>query len=145
MVVIPPVALPENPVTTTQAAAAPRPMFDDPMSPLQILFSLRGRIPRKTWWLYSVLGLLLLSAMTTMLLGIAGFGSRTSNTVANLLLVWPGIALGVKRWHDVDRSGWWVLINVVPVVGFLVTLVANGVVRGTYGPNRYGDDLTGRI
>ena len=48
--------------------------------------------------------------------------------------------VSVKRWHDRDRSGWWVLLNLLPVIGWLWALVDNGFVRGTRGPNRYGAD-----
>ncbi len=125
--------------------AAPLSMFDDPMSPMQILFSFRGRIPRKVFWLYGVGALLLFSVISMLLLGIAGVEQRKAEVIANALLIWPGLAIGAKRWHDRDRSGWWVLINLVPVIGFLVTLVVSGLLRGTEGPNRFGDDLTGLI
>ncbi|CAN5719941.1 DUF805 domain-containing protein [soil metagenome] len=120
-------------------------MFDDPMSPMQILFGFRGRIPRKAFWLYGVGALLLFSVMAMLLLGIAGVEQRKAEVIANALLIWPGLAIGVKRWHDRGNSGWWVLINLVPVIGFLVTLVFNGLLRGTPGPNRYGDDPTGQV
>jgi uncharacterized membrane protein YhaH (DUF805 family) len=65
--------------------------------------------------------------------------------LVQLLVVWPAVAVSVKRWHDRNKSGWWVLINLIPIVGALWTLVENGFLRGTPGPNRFGDDLTGRI
>lgn len=48
--------------------------------------------------------------------------------------------MSFKRWHDIDRSGWWVLLNIVPVIGGLACLIANGFIGGTDGPNQYGDD-----
>ena len=56
----------------------------------------------------------------------------------NPLLAWPCIAISVKRLHDIDFRGWWVLVNLVPGIGSLVMLVVNGVVPGTQGPNRFG-------
>ena len=119
--------------------------FDDAMPLPQILFSLKGRIPRKTFWLYGVLALLLVSVILNLLLGIAGFSDRVAEAVPNLLILWPSIAIAVKRWHDRDKSGWWVLIIVVPLIGLLWTLIANGLLRGTVGPNRFGPDLTGEL
>ena len=119
--------------------------FDDAMPLPQILFSLKGRIPRKTFWLYGVLALLLVSVILNLLLGIAGFSDRVAEAVPNLLILWPSIAIAVKRWHDRDKSGWWVLINLIPVIGFLWTLIENGFLRGTMGDNRFGPDLTGRL
>ena len=125
--------------------AAPPSPFDDAMSTRQILWSFRGRVPRKVFWLYGVLGPLLVSTMLEMLLGIVGVSDRRTETITSLLLVWPCTAVAVKRWHDRDRSGWWVLINLIPLVGVLWTLVENGLRRGTVGTNRFGVDLTGEF
>jgi uncharacterized membrane protein YhaH (DUF805 family) len=117
--------------------------FDDPMSPAQVIFGFNGRLPRKAFWLYGVLGPLLVSAMLEMLLGIVGVGERKTELLTTALLAWPCIAVSAKRWHDRGKSGWWVLILFVPVLGFLWTLMENGFLRGTLGTNRYGDDITG--
>lgn len=118
---------------------------DEAMSLPQILFGFRGRIPRKTYWLYGVLGLLLVSVMATLLFGIAGVEERRAEVLANLLIAWPAAAINAKRWHDRNQSAWWLLINLVPVVGVVWSLVVNGFVRGTVGANRFGEDLTGRL
>ena len=135
--------------TTTATATTPalprRSPFDDPMSTREILFGFRGRVPRKVFWLYGVLGPLLVSVMAEMLLGIVGVSARRTELITTALLVWPCAAVGVKRWHDRDRSGWWVLIYLIPLVGVLWTLLTNGLRRGSVGPNRFGDDLTGRL
>jgi uncharacterized membrane protein YhaH (DUF805 family) len=128
---------------TTPPAAG----FDlaEPMTPAQILFSLQGRIPRRTWWLYGVLGLIGFSFVAGLLLGIAGVPEEVAGALPSLLILWPSIAVSAKRWHDRDKSAWWILINFVPIVGFVWALVENGFLRGTAGPNRFGADLTGRI
>lgn len=125
---------------TTAAGRSP---FDDPMPMGQILFGFRGRVPRKVFWLYGVLGPLLFSAIAEMLLGIVGVPEGRAEVATSLMLVWPCTAVSVKRWHDRGRSGWWVLVYLIPVIGVLWTLVANGLMRGTSGPNRFGPDLTG--
>ena len=111
----------------------------------QILFSFKGRVPRKIYWLYGVLGMLLFSTMVTVLLAIAGVQERSAEVVANLMIVWPAAAITVKRWHDRDKSGWWLLINLVPIVGVIWSLIENGFLRGTEGTNRFGPDLTSRF
>ena len=126
----------------TGASAGDSP-FDDAMPMRQILFSFQGRVPRKVYWLYGVLGPLLVSAMAEMLLGIVGVGERKSELLTSVLLVWPCMAVAVKRWHDRDKSGWWVLINLVPFIGLVWALIENGLRRGSVGPNRFGADLTG--
>ena len=132
-------------MTTSALTFAGHSPFDDPMSTRQILFGLRGRVPRKVFWLYGVLGPLLVSAMAEMLLGIVGIEDRRAEIVTSLLLIWPFTAVSVKRWHDRNHTGWWVLVYLIPVIGVLWTLVANGLVRGTAGPNRFGPDLRGQF
>ena len=118
---------------------------DEPLSPLQILFSLHGRIPRKTWWAYGVLGLTWFGLQAYMLLGIVGVRPINAEQLVNLIVFWPALALLVKRWHDRDKTGWWVLLNIVPLIGFAWTFIECGFLRGTVGPNRYGEDPTGRL
>jgi uncharacterized membrane protein YhaH (DUF805 family) len=72
------------------------------------------------------------------------FGPFHELSTIGLMLIavffWPAVAVGVKRWHDIDVSGWWVLINVVPYVGWLIALLFNGFSRGSIGRNRFGPD-----
>ena len=133
--------MPTSPTASPDATSP----FAEPMSLPHILFGFSGRIPRKTYWLYGVLGLLLVSLMATLLLGIAGVEERRAEVLANLLIAWPAAAISVKRWHDRDNSAWWLLINLVPVVGVIWSLVVNGFLRGTVGANHFGEDLTGRL
>lgn len=58
--------------------------------------------------------------------------------LAVLALIWPSLAIQAKRWHDQDRSAWWILIGLVPFVGGLIALVMCGFIQGTPGPNRFG-------
>ncbi len=60
-----------------------------------------------------------------------------------LALVYPGINLGIKRFHDRDKSGWWVLIILVPIIGPIWYFIEAGCLRGTVGPNRFGPDPLG--
>lgn len=108
------------------------------LSPGEIYLRLRGRIPRSVFWLHGVLALLLAAFLGNALLNIAGVRSDLAGPLVNLLLAWPCIAISVKRLHDYNFRGWWMLVNFVPAVGSLVMLIANGFVPGTHGPNRFG-------
>jgi uncharacterized membrane protein YhaH (DUF805 family) len=57
--------------------------------------------------------------------------------LANLL---PGISVGIRRLHDIDKSGWWSLIVLVPLVGWIV-LVVWYCQKGTPGANRFGPEV----
>ena len=112
------------------------------MPPRRIFLGLQGRISRRTWWLYGVAALIGLHLLGVTLLRIAGASADAAHMAMNLLLLWPGIAVSVKRWHDRGKSGWWVLINLVPFVGWIWALVENGFLRGTVGENRFGPSGT---
>jgi uncharacterized membrane protein YhaH (DUF805 family) len=101
--------------------------------------SWQGRVNRRSFWLYGVVALLGLALLLRALLDIAGVSPGRAELAVNLVLLWMSAAVSAKRWHDRDRSAWWVLLLLVPVVGVLWTLLDNGLVRGTNGPNRYGE------
>ncbi|RZU02288.1 DUF805 domain-containing protein [Rivibacter subsaxonicus] len=119
--------------------------FAAPLTPGQILFSFQGRIPRKTYWIWGVGALLLVAIFFFILLGILGVKDQTTTYLVNALLLWPSLAITVKRWHDRDKSAWWLLIVLVPIIGALWAFIECGFLRGTTGPNRFGEDLTGKV
>jgi uncharacterized membrane protein YhaH (DUF805 family) len=49
----------------------------------------------------------------------------------------PSLAVTVRRLHDTDRSGWWILLNLIPIVGALIVLIFT-CLDGTPGDNRFG-------
>ena len=114
----------------------------DPTSPRWLLFSFDGRIGRRSWWLWGAAVMIGMAMYLTAVLRIAGMSKDTTVLLVNLLLLWPALAISVKRWHDRDKSGWWVLVYLIPLIGLLWTLLANGLVRGSAGPNRFGADRT---
>ncbi|MEO7853968.1 MAG: DUF805 domain-containing protein [Rubrivivax sp.] len=114
--------------------------IDDDKTLAQIYLSLNGRLSRRQFWLFGVLALIGVAVLALMLLGIAGVRERHADIIVNLILFWPGLAVSVKRWHDRDKSGWWVLVALVPVIGWLWALIENGFLRGTAGDNRFGAD-----
>jgi len=65
-------------------------------------------------------------------------GSGLTGGLLCLVLVWPSLAIQVKRWHDRNKTGWMVLINFIPIIGFFWTLIECGFLDGTPGPNKYG-------
>ncbi len=101
-----------------------------------------GRARRKEYWMF-----VLFSIIISLVLGLVDgmLGTTTWNqigllggiyTVAVLL---PSIAVGVRRLHDIDKSGWWMLLLFIPLIGAIVVLVW-AVMEGTGGSNRFGPD-----
>ena len=110
------------------------------MPPLRLLLDPRGRISRATFWRWGIGVLFGLGLLGQALLGIARVPADTADRTVSLLLLWPALAVSAKRWHDRDRSGAWVLVALVPIIGWLWALADNGFVRGTPGPNRFGPE-----
>lgn len=112
-----------------------------------LLFSFHGRASRLSFW---VVTLVLIAWGTAFQQLLGPYGPENPMTVgpglatiANLCIVlWIGLAMQVKRWHDRDKSGWWVLVNLVPVVGQIWVLIECGILKGAAGDNRFGRKLT---
>lgn len=60
-----------------------------------------------------------------------------------LVATWAKLAVLVKRWHDRDKSGWWVLIGLIPLIGGIWMLIECGFLDGTPGSNKYGPSPKG--
>ena len=119
----------------------------------RLLFSFQGRINRAKYWLVLVgmwvvvavvFGALFAPMMTaadpSAAMASMGAISFIVMAVLYILLIWIGLAVQVKRWHDRNKSGWWVLIALVPFIGVFWALIECGFLKGTAGPNPYGPD-----
>ena len=98
------------------------------------------RSSRSEYWFW-VLFVILLSIVAGVIDNLL-FGSSILGTLVTLGLLVPGIAVGVRRLHDIDRSGWWYLIALIPLIGALV-LIYWFVQPGTPGSNEFGDNPLG--
>jgi uncharacterized membrane protein YhaH (DUF805 family)/DnaJ-domain-containing protein 1 len=104
----------------------------------QIAFSFKGRIGRKEYWIGYVLliiGFVISGAM------MDSYDTEGLGIILTFALIWPGLAISVKRWHDRDKSGWWVLINIIPWIGPIWSFIEQGFLPGTNGPNRFGGTI----
>jgi uncharacterized membrane protein YhaH (DUF805 family) len=131
-----------DPVDASLAALTALALGADPerMTLAQLYMGLRGRIPRRTYWLHGVLSLLLMGVVVNALLAIANVDKDTAGKLVNLIFLWPLMAVSVKRQHDFNFSGWWALIHFVPGIGSLFLIAVDGSVPGTPGLNRFGVD-----
>lgn len=103
-----------------------------------------GRAPRSEFW-YWVLFEVLVSIVASIVdVAIFPFSDVSPlNAIVSIALFLPSLAVSVRRLHDIDRTGWWVLISLT-IIGIVLLIVWN-CLRGTIGPNRFGPDpLAGR-
>jgi uncharacterized membrane protein YhaH (DUF805 family) len=149
----------QSPFSVAQQTAAHTPLRDGQyqrvqqgrkLSTKEILFSFEGRLPRKPFWLTTlfiviaamVLGILFAVMVPAMRNGGGtglGFLLAIISLPALVAFVWAGIAMGVKRLHDQNLTGWFYLISFIPYVGSLILLVMY-CIKGTDGANKYGED-----
>ena len=123
------------------------------LMPFMRYFDFAGRSRRKEYWMFFLLNLIIITVMTTVLFGLGfsmdPYAASSGGPVTwlifavmglySLIVLIPSIAVQVRRFHDQDKSGWFVLINFVPYIGGLIVLVFM-LLEGTRGPNKYGPD-----
>jgi uncharacterized membrane protein YhaH (DUF805 family) len=95
-----------------------------------------GRASRSEYW-YWVLFVCLSEVGTSIIDYAIGYNLTTG--LFGLVVLLPGLAVTVRRLHDLDRSGWWLLLGFIPLIGAIV-LIVWFCKRGTIGPNRFGPD-----
>lgn len=101
-------------------------------------FSGRARRSEYWWWTLFTLAVFAVTGLIDSAGDSTAFeGGGPVSGVATLALVLPNLAVEVRRLHDTDRRGWWVLLSFLPILGWIVLLVFY-VMRGTGGPNRFG-------
>lgn len=94
-----------------------------------------GRASRSEFWfwtLFSILANLAASIIDAL------FGLGLVSVVVSLALLLPGLAVSVRRLHDIDRTGWWLLL-IFTGIGIILLIVWD-CFKGTAGPNRFGAD-----
>jgi uncharacterized membrane protein YhaH (DUF805 family) len=100
-----------------------------------------GRARRKEFWMF----LLISVAIWLVLLiidNLIGTGSRNGGLLSglySLAVLLPGLGLVWRRLHDTNRSGWWILIGLIPIAGPIILLVFYAT-EGEAGDNQYGPD-----
>ena len=106
-----------------------------------------GRAPRSEFWWFT-LAVIILSLIVSVidgavlapLLGFEAFADEAGEPlrmIESLVLLLPSLAVAVRRLHDIDRSGWWYFLIVIPIIGPLVLLYWY-IQPGTDGSNQFG-------
>jgi uncharacterized membrane protein YhaH (DUF805 family) len=102
--------------------------------------SFSGRASRSEYWWFQLFYFIVVIGIS-----FASYAASADGGTSFVLLIWeignilPLIAVQVRRLHDTDRSGWWCLLALIPLVGWIIVLVWV-CTEGTGGDNRFGAD-----
>jgi uncharacterized membrane protein YhaH (DUF805 family) len=127
--------------------------------PFKRFAQFRGRSRRREFWMW-VLFVWIVAFVVALFDTLLGYGGTSVSTLDGAGLNWssygwtsngplvpiwslitliPGLAVSVRRLHDLDKSGWWLLLLLVPMIGVIV-LIVFWAIEGTRGQNRFGPD-----
>ena len=103
----------------------------------EIYLSLKCRLSLKEYCLYWNLPFITL-ILVFYLLGRKGnnFDTKVISSF-NLFILWPVIATSVKRLHDLNKSGWWFLLHIFPLIGLIILEIFLCFIPGTKGVNEF--------
>jgi uncharacterized membrane protein YhaH (DUF805 family) len=96
-----------------------------------------GRATRPAYWWWVLFGVLV--GIAANLIDVA-IDARFVTYLASLALFLPGLSVAIRRLHDTNRTGWWVLIGLVPIIGFIVLLIFF-LQQSDPGDNDYGPPM----
>ena len=96
-----------------------------------------GRDTRQQYWMFVLFNFIIAVILMIIdsLIGTAGLLSG----IFSLVNILPSIAIATRRLHDIGKSGWWQLIVLVPIIGFIVLIIWLAK-QGMEGANQFGDD-----
>ncbi|MGB7102227.1 MAG: DUF805 domain-containing protein, partial [Xanthobacteraceae bacterium] len=98
-----------------------------------------GRAIRSEYWywaLFTIVGSIVAGIIDVVL------GITVIDPLFGLATILPSIAVAIRRLHDLDRTGWWIFISLIPIIGWIILIIWY-CTRGTIGPNRFGPDPLG--
>ena len=108
------------------------------IDPIKNYVNFSGRATRKEYWMF-ILIYIILSILLSILDGVLWTNGILSLVFA-LFMFLPSLAIAVRRLHDIGKSGWWILISLIPFIWpiwLLVLLVLKSDGDNKYGPNKY--------
>ncbi|CBG91462.1 DUF805 domain-containing protein [Citrobacter rodentium] len=97
-----------------------------------------GRARRKEYWMFVLINMIV-SAIINVIQSVVGMDAPYISMLYSLAVLLPSIAVAVRRLHDTERSGWWLLLSLIPIIGTIVIIVFL-CQHGTAGSNRFGAD-----
>ncbi|MGX9460214.1 DUF805 domain-containing protein [Shewanella sp. A14] len=109
---------------------------------LKQYFDFSGRARRKEYWMFGLISAVISIILTLVDMGVGLYsdiyGAGLLSSVYSMAILIPSLAVSVRRLHDSDHSGWWLLLVLIPILGILIILAVmcfNSKDDNEYGPN----------
>jgi len=115
-------------------------------------FDFEGRSSRSEYWLFVLLNVIVGLVYTAVVIGTraadngpsaVGLAAMAVVMLFGLASFIPSLSVTVRRLHDTDKSGWLILLGLIPLIGVIILLVFY-ILPGTKGPNKFGPDPYGK-
>ena len=98
-----------------------------------------GRACRSEYWYFYLFYVIIIMATQFVDSVVIGSNINFLTLIWSIAVFLPQIAVAVRRLHDIDRTGWWILLGLIPLIGAIILIVWT-CKRGTAGSNRFGAD-----
>lgn len=109
--------------------------FLDPITKHYVDFE--GRVGRQEYWMFVLFCVLIQVALDIVHLDMIGM-------LVSLGLLLPSLGLGARRLHDIGKSGWWLLLGFIPIVGWIILIVWLATKTDDF-PNQYGNPAVPKV
>ena len=86
-------------------------------------FDFDGRATRKQFWMFVLINFILAFLIGFVARLFLGDQSVVMSNLYSLAMILPALGISVRRLHDVGKSGWWILIGLIPIVGWIILIV----------------------
>lgn len=96
------------------------------------------RASRSEYW-YWTLFAMILGALITIICSTILDMEDIGDCLWLAITLIPSLSVAVRRLHDINKSGWWILLNLLPLIGYIILFIWH-CKKGTDGPNNYGSD-----
>jgi uncharacterized membrane protein YhaH (DUF805 family) len=109
--------------------------FTDPITKHYADFE--GRVGREEFWMFMLWSFLIQMAFNLI-------GLEVISLLISLAILLPAVAIGTRRLHDIDKSGWWQLIGLIPIIGWIIVIILLAQ-KTSMTENQYGTPATAKI
>ena len=97
---------------------------------VHVYLNFKGKLSLKSYWLYWNIPMILIVLVVYIIESQGVVLKSKVFQLTNVLIIWPFLATSIKRLHDINKSGWWIMINLIPIIGSIILSFALSCISG---------------